>query len=1673
VNGLCDCDTQYTGAACDRFVECQYWDTTAETWSTQGCIASPPPSGRPDGYLHCNCTHLTDFGGVSFPTSADELLAETTSIQFTMFSLEDLSSAIGNFDPFANPMIFIVLMSVTIADVLMMCCNKMRGHRRTLKRGRAAAKRRKEARAVAREHARMSAINDPSVLELRNQRRQSTMGKLTLAEAEKKEKEKYGKEGKHPPIQDRIFLDLLDSAMFDPTESSAKARNKAAAKEKETMSKYAVPGTPDGTPPPSRLAACRPSIVDPLMADLLAPGEALPAVPSMTPEGAPVVPWAELLQQRMSSDPAKKDPLTSSCQSMMIQQRLPTRAHLQAEADGLATPPSRIGAPNTQGSTGAITLSRVSPAFLSTRIQCQARPGLGLGASPSAASPGQRPTTPSRLDALRRNTAGNDPGSGGGASSAPLQQRIPNFAGAAANRSRRLLSGVLTSPRSASQTPADGTPMRRVPSQAGLVRPRVATAEERAGALNPAAAPASPLPVRSLDYGSTQLPASASIGCFGRPSSAERRSGAEQRVMSPSGVGLFTEGLDDVSDSMPSAPPSPPAGGDGEGGSPQTNRCLGRVMGIEGSSSTHGSGRSIVSIGSPPTLEETIEDDPQFAALLHAVDDALGVTDASPAPAPMVLESAPSLHSSRMPQLSPNKRMQTSRMKLLPMRATGAPTLPPIAHPSAPVTDSAALSMAPSAAPVAEPIAEPVVDDLEAIRQFEMSLEEPVDIDAASAAATSEDIQSSRVPMVHKPADAAVVDASADENTYVVRALTACLREGGATDDGLPEGATLTVAPEALAPAPAADSDGASKCAALFGAAGGEGRRLSLKRAVTRASFSEEATDSEDLELAAFARKNRMSRLVGKMQPEFDFAERTQSMKKRAAETKAELKDTFSSPQAFVRHVCKWFTHCVRSLKKFRHDVWTVARSEHTLANAISPPEEDVLGDSLHDEQIIHIFWTIVMAELFMINMLSQNETESFSPLQILYLGFITSMGCAVAGKILKDIFKFGNKKRRRQSLYDKVTRAWRLRKKKRKQKRMEDEAAKKDPDRASRLSLSEPSRRPTLVRQKTSAALAKVGVVVNKQSQSFFDWFNVKKQMRRAKREARESMRGPLEEEALPAAVLAMQREAEREAAASVKIQSLMRQRQARGELQKRRTERNAVVSLQNAERSRTARKLVSERRVERKEQNDAASTLQKVTRGRRARQERREQNDAASTLQKVTRGRRARQERQEQNEAASTLQKVTRGRRARQERREQEAAAVTLQKVSRGRKSRREMDNAFGATTSASGSVPFYLQQSPPPSPPGVDAARSLTPGLGQSEKRIIRPNPFLNKLAASTTDLNKAAAEAAAAAPALPERSAPKLSRFKSSKAKAGASTPDKASACASPPASSSKAKSDTSTPKKGNESAPSKASGKSSKAKDGAPAPAALEASQPPKPTSGTPVPGGASSDVTFATVVEPFSTAAPVEGVRVEPAASGALKSNASKKRISFDDESGATHEAKGGGRVAITAWQPPPKPASGDAKRAGVHMRQASVDGLDDEADGRESKGNRRTTKAWEKVRAVQAIKRAQISVEQAERVRRSKLVPFSHKYVMFRWITCWVINLAVFVVLWLGNYTFGATFGVDVMNSVLIAWAAGLFQTFCIVEPAEVLGLVLLPSLAECSVIAKCRSDLKEYGFI
>ena len=146
--GLCDCYTGYSGVDCSIEVKCQYWDHANSTWSSEGCVQAPPPSG-PDGLLHCDCNHLTDFGGIGIPTSPEELLAELTSISFNTFSLDDMMNALSSFSFDDNPAAFLLIIICTILNLLTVIFANFRLHRRILIKARMRRDERKQKRQKA------------------------------------------------------------------------------------------------------------------------------------------------------------------------------------------------------------------------------------------------------------------------------------------------------------------------------------------------------------------------------------------------------------------------------------------------------------------------------------------------------------------------------------------------------------------------------------------------------------------------------------------------------------------------------------------------------------------------------------------------------------------------------------------------------------------------------------------------------------------------------------------------------------------------------------------------------------------------------------------------------------------------------------------------------------------------------------------------------------------------------------------------------------------------------------------------------------------------------------------------------------------------------------------------------------------------------------------------------------------------------------------------------------------------------------------------------------------------------------------------------------------------------------------------------------------------------------
>ena len=1667
-SGQCVCNLGYTGLACEKKVECQYWDNRIDNWSTEGCVASPPPTGRPDGFLHCNCTHLTDFGGVQFPTSAEEILADMTSISFNVISLDDMSSILSEFDIAGNPVIFTVLTCITVADLLMILYNKFRGHRRVLTRGRGAVKRRKALRDAAREKAKAEGKGgDDDVLANRKSRKKDKMGQNAKKEFEEKEKKQMKK---NPPIQDRIFLDLLDPTAYTPNKPPTPAAT-AGAKRKDAYAAAGTPSSPKKAAPGSAsknaaiVTPAKSDAADSLLNELLAPGVGLPAMPAMDGSDGPVVPWAELLQQRIqgrgNGSGGSGGMGSTACQ--MVQQRLPSRAQLHGrDGDAYSTPPSRQSAtPSMSGggrppsSFNSARIPNCTAMLSGARGGAQAQLRLENMSSPPVAAPAPIEADGLSSGGMRQERITN---LGSGPRQLGNAQAPPKFTTA-----RLPLRGSSSTANVASPTVAgDGTvssrlPMRRSSSNArgGLVLPpssRQMAGGGIADAAAPAAAPSSDAPFTpttpSAADAEAEAPAAAFLGRLSRPSSASHR------------ASLSAAPTPTINETDELTAPSPPT--------------------------------------SPPEAGAPVGDD-QLGGLLTAVSTALG-TDEAPAAEAGSQPKPPALRSTRLPLRMPAPpasdatangasapppppRMQSSRLRMLPKP-------PPAAAAAAPVADATASAAA-------------WLEAEEARTTPSKALAASADLAAAGKSpAGGMQMQSARLRLMHKPAGSAATAARPALTAESLRALSKSIEKDTSADD--------------------ADGGGASGVAVGVPVPeDAEGKAAELKRDATRrrmkmmklANLADTAETKKDRRSKVVLNKAavllnpgakaaaRMSKFgamkaVGALKSAVHADELKDAAGGTAAaavELKKELREALTSPKKMAALSKKVVTRGAKRVKRFGYDFIQTARSEHTVMNALAPPEEDILGDSLQDEQIIHIFWTLVLAELCMINLLSLNEDDGYPIFKIFLYGMITSLACSVVAKILKDTFKFCNKKRRRQSLFDRIQRRWyRQSMERRQRKEMKREmkkrgfkpGTKKAPveTKKSLKGLVGKQMLQTSPKKDLSKVVEVKKLTVARPTLSLTEMSKVDIRKAMKKRAAqrrfaeRQSYLRPLEATFAPQRVQRMRREAEHKAEQAIKIQGLIRRRQARRELLKRRKDQGydaAAMSLQNARRRQEARRKVDEKRANRKakKEDEAAITLQKVSRGRKMRAERKQQEEAAMTMQRIQRGRYDRRKPASGEAAASAKATVLQMAAAAGEMPQfasrpasqpdsrppsQPTRQKTTGRIHALRGSNKSEEAADRARLGLNRPAP-----DPPPSPPEGDANAATPPPP---------KNRFLARLAASAAapEADSGAGALGGASPATPVVTVA---------ATAHAATPAGVTAIAVAANVATPGSSAAPTPHMPSDRDSKKtckfAALLSSEAGQNADARLARRCSTEPAPSSTIAFPaptaaaaGGPPKNKFLARL----AAAQAADGGGGGGAPAGGGPSGAKPNPLLLKAFGGA---AGGGGAPAVGG-------ADADVFKKNRFLAQfankvqGGEEGDDGDGGAGGGEGKKRTGKQlWQRAKGVKMMTRVKVSADEAERIRRSKLVPFSRKYILMRWTIGWLINIVFFVFCWLLNFMYGVFHGPPTMDSILLAWVAGLFQTFIIVEPSEVLALVLIPSIAENACIAKCKANAKEYGFI
>ena len=82
------------------------------------------------------------------------------------------------------------------------------------------------------------------------------------------------------------------------------------------------------------------------------------------------------------------------------------------------------------------------------------------------------------------------------------------------------------------------------------------------------------------------------------------------------------------------------------------------------------------------------------------------------------------------------------------------------------------------------------------------------------------------------------------------------------------------------------------------------------------------------------------------------------------------------------------------------------------------------------------------------------------------------------------------------------------------------------------------------------------------------------------------------------------------------------------------------------------------------------------------------------------------------------------------------------------------------------------------------------------------------------------------------------------------------------------------------------------------------------------------------------------------------------------------------------------------------------------------------------------------------------------------------RFTLAWIFNILVYLMSCWIALTFGTVLGNVEFDIICLAWLAGLAVTWAVVEPAEIVGVALLPRLFEGGPLGKLRGWCKDLGF-
>jgi hypothetical protein len=98
---------------------CHFWDESRELWSTDGCVTLGDQAPNDSALVvACSCSHLTEFAGLSVPTSIEELEDDLAAFTISTVGADDFAVLLAPASSAAsNPSIYWAIGALAVGNI--------------------------------------------------------------------------------------------------------------------------------------------------------------------------------------------------------------------------------------------------------------------------------------------------------------------------------------------------------------------------------------------------------------------------------------------------------------------------------------------------------------------------------------------------------------------------------------------------------------------------------------------------------------------------------------------------------------------------------------------------------------------------------------------------------------------------------------------------------------------------------------------------------------------------------------------------------------------------------------------------------------------------------------------------------------------------------------------------------------------------------------------------------------------------------------------------------------------------------------------------------------------------------------------------------------------------------------------------------------------------------------------------------------------------------------------------------------------------------------------------------------------------------------------------------------------------------------------------------------------